>query len=168
MDIQISPAALAEKPIVENLMQLYLYDFSELCGDDCNAQGLYEDEYLPRYWIEPERHPFLIRVDGKLAGFALVRRMSEGNPPTHSMAEFFIMRKYRREGAGKRAAFQLFDRFPGKWHVAEIPENVAAIHFWRKIIAAYTGGNFEEIMDPEWQGPVQTFVSSGQPSALSR
>jgi predicted acetyltransferase len=58
-------------------MQLYLYDFSEMCGDDCDERGLFEYEYLPRYWIEPERHPFLIRVDGKLAGFALVREMVE-------------------------------------------------------------------------------------------
>jgi predicted acetyltransferase len=77
MKIQIDLANKSEQPILENLMQLYLYDFSEMCGDDCDERGLFEYEYLPRYWIEPERHPFLIRVDGKLAGFALVREMVE-------------------------------------------------------------------------------------------
>jgi predicted acetyltransferase len=166
MDIQITIAEKSEQPILENLMQLYLYDFSEICGDDCDEQGRFEYEYLPRYWVEPERHPFLIRVDGKHAGFALVRLRTEApeDPPPHSVAEFFILRKYRRQGVGEQAAFQIFDRFPGPWEVAEIPENVGAIHFWRRIIDTYTGGNYGEIIDPDWKGPVQRFVSSGSRS----
>jgi predicted acetyltransferase len=166
MDIQITIAEKNEQPILENLMQLYQYDFSEMCGDDCNEQGLFVDEHLHLYWIEDHRFPFLIRVDGKLAGFALVRRMIEvkEDPPPYSIAEFFIMRKYRRLGVGEQAAFFLFDLFPGKWHVAEIPENLGGIRFWRKVIAAYTGGQFEEAIDPNWEGPVQRFVSSGSRS----
>jgi predicted acetyltransferase len=145
-------------------MQLYQYDFSEICGDDCNEQGLFVDEHLPLYWIEPQRHPFLIRMNGKLAGFALVRRMVEieKDSAPYSIAEFFIMRKYRRLGVGERAACYLFDRFPGKWHVAEIPENIGGIHFWRRVIADYTNGQFEEVIDPNWEGPVQMFISRGQ------
>jgi predicted acetyltransferase len=77
------------------------------------------------------------------------------------MAEFFILRKYRRQGAGTRAARELFDRFPGRWEVAEIPENAPAIAFWRKVIAGYSRGNYEEVwLDNErWKGPVQTFTS---------
>jgi predicted acetyltransferase len=163
MNIQLTRAAAHEQPIIENLMQLYLYDFSEICGDDCDEQGRFEYEYLPRYWVEPERYPYLIRANGKLAGFALVRLRTEApeDPPPHAVAEFFILRKYRRQGVGEQAAFQIFDRFPGPWEVAEIPENVGAIHFWRRVIDTYTGGNYEEIIDPDWKGPVQSFVSSG-------
>jgi predicted acetyltransferase len=164
MNVQILPAGLTKKAVLENLMQLYQYDFSEMCGDDCNEQGLFVDEHLPLYWIEPDRFPFLFQVDGKWAGFALVRRMVEikKDPAPYSIAEFFIMRKYRRQGVGERAACCLFDRFPGKWHVAEIPENIAAIRFWRRVIAAYTKGQFEEVIDPDWEGPVQMFISKGQ------
>jgi len=170
MKIQIDPAEKSEQSILENLMQLYLYDFSEIDGDDCNEQGLFEYEYLPRYWIEPERHPFLIRVDGKLAGFALVRQRTEAaeDLPPHAVSEFFILRKYRRQGVGEWAAFELFDRFPGKWEVAEIPENVSAIRFWRKVIAAHTGGQYEETIDIDWGGPVQRFVSHGRRADLSQ
>ncbi len=37
--------------------------------------GLYDYMYLDHYWTEEGRHPFFIRVDGKLAGFALVREI---------------------------------------------------------------------------------------------
>ena len=53
-------------------MELYLYDFSEFDGADVDAQARYGYPYLDRYWEEAGRSPFLIRVDGVLAGFVLV------------------------------------------------------------------------------------------------
>jgi predicted acetyltransferase len=165
MDIEVTLAGLSEKTALQNLMELNLYEFSEMEGLDVDDSGRYGYRYLDLYWTEVERHPFLIRVDGKVAGFALVRQGDSfmGEPPsicTH-MAEFFILRKYRRQGAGTRAARELFDRFPGRWEVAEIPENAPAIAFWRKVIAGYSRGNYEEVwLDNErWKGPVQTFTS---------
>jgi predicted acetyltransferase len=54
------------------------------------------------------------------------------------------MRKYQRRGIGRRFAVTLFDRFPGRWLVGQLPKNERAIAFWRKVIGDYTGGNFEE------------------------
>jgi predicted acetyltransferase len=166
MKIEVSPAALQEKAVLRNLMELYLYDFSELTGDDVDDSGMFGYRYLDLYWEEPERRPFLIRVDGRLAGFALVREaesLVEGAVPpgdicTH-MAEFFILLKYRRQGIGARAAWELFDLFSGRWEVCEIPENTSARDFWRKAIGEYTGGDYEEVfLDNErWRGPVQVF-----------
>ena len=172
MKIEVAPASLREKAVLRNLMQLYLYDFSEMLGDDVDDTGLFGYRYLDLYWAEPGRYPFLIRVDGqvgsKLAGFALVRQagslveeaLSPGEVCTH-MAEFFILRKYRRQGIGAQASWELFDRFPGRWEVNEIVENPAALAFWRKVIGEYTGGAYEEVfLDNErWQGPVQVFDS---------
>jgi predicted acetyltransferase len=166
MKMEIIPASHQEKGTLQNLMQLYLYDFSELAGEDVDDSGRFGYAYLDLYWTEPERHPFLIRVDGKLAGFALVRQASslvEGAPSSGEtcmhMAEFFILRKYRRQGVGALAAWKLFDRFPGRWEVYEIAENAAAQDFWRKAIGEYTGENYREfILDQqEWRGPVQVF-----------
>jgi predicted acetyltransferase len=33
------------------------------------------------------------------------------------MSEFFVLRKYRRQGIGRTAAVELFERFPGPWRV---------------------------------------------------
>jgi predicted acetyltransferase len=168
MDIEVTLAGLPEKTALLNLMELYLYEFSDMEGLDLDDSGRYGYRYLDLYWTEAGRHPFLIRVDGKLAGFALVRKGSSllGESPhpgegcTH-MAEFFILRKYRRQGAGTRAARELFDRFPGRWEVAEIPENGFATSFWRRVIGEYSGGDYEEVwLDNErWKGPVQIFTS---------
>jgi predicted acetyltransferase len=69
------------------------------------------------------------------------------------------MRKYRRHGIGKQAAYFIFDQFRGKWEVAQIAANPDARLFWRKVIGEYTGGKFEEVVldDEQWKGTAQAF-----------
>ena len=160
MDLYIYPAPIEEKTVFENLMHLYRYDFSEFSGDDVDKQGRFLDHYLPYYWIEPNRYPFLVKVDGKYAGFVMVRRFpdEESGEEIFHIAEFFVLKKYRRRQVGRQMARRIFDRFPGKWRVAQTEENLPAQAFWRKVIADYTGGNFHEIRVPGWDGPVQEFA----------
>ncbi|MBX9977707.1 MAG: GNAT family N-acetyltransferase, partial [Alphaproteobacteria bacterium] len=42
---------------------------------------------------------------------------------------------------------QLWDMYPGKWQLEVIPKNTRALHFWRRVIHAYSHGNFDEILD---------------------
>lgn len=165
MDIQISPASETEAPILHRLMELYLYDFSEFDNADLEPDGHYGYPYLALYWVEGDRYPFLIRCDGKLAGFVLVLRYDylDDEPNCWVIAEFFVMRKYRGLGVGQFAAQDIFDRFPGDWQVAQIVENHPATLFWRKVIQRYTGGKYQEVLlDSErWRGPVQMFYSPG-------
>lgn len=161
--LRIFPASIEYQSIFDNLMNLYLYDFSEFTGEDVNEQGRFTDEYLPLYWVETSRYPFLFRVDDHYAGFAMIRDVQ--NPDsgivTHHMAEFFIMKKYRRQRIGWQAAWQLFEHFPGRWHVAQEETNQPAQTFWRNVIGAYTGGNYQEIREQGWNGPIQIFQSKG-------
>jgi predicted acetyltransferase len=62
----------------------------------------------------------------------------------HSVAEFFVLRKYRRIGVGSRAAKILFERWPGSWEVAVARYNKPALSFWRKAIRASIEGTVEE------------------------
>ena len=163
MKIDVVAATVEDKLILRNLMQLYQYDFSKFDGADVDAHGLYNYNYLDNYWIEEERFPFLIRVDGAIAGFVLVRKL----PPLdgdelHSLAEFFIMRKYRRRGVGHQAAHCIFDRFQTKWYVAQEAENLPSQLFWRRVIGQYTNGEYVEMQRPddEGQGPMQFFSSN--------
>ena len=64
-----------------------------------------------------------------------------------SMAEFFIMQKYRREGIGKEAARQLFTLHKGDWQVHQRENNIPAQEFWRKVINKYTDGQFSERLE---------------------
>jgi predicted acetyltransferase len=93
------------------------------------ARGEYGYRHLDLYWNEPDRHPFLFRVDAQWAGLALVRT----GPPT-DMAEFFVLRKYRRAGIGRRAAEEIFGMFPGAWTVRQQVDNPGATSFWRAAI----------------------------------
>ena len=75
--IEVLAATPQEQPVLANLLELYVYDFSELLGLEIGEDGRYGYPHLSLYWSEPARYPFLVRVDGKLAGFVLVKK-SEG------------------------------------------------------------------------------------------
>ena len=146
-DVRVDPASASERAVVARLLELYAHDFSERNGADVGDDGTYGYRYLDAYWTEPERHPFLFRVDGRLAGLALVRT----GPPS-DMAEFFVLRKYRRGGLGTDAARAVFARFPGEWQVRQQWENTGAVDFWRRAIPVpFDEGETDE-------GPVQRFV----------
>ena len=93
MNISLDPVSFDEKPVLRQLMELYLYDFSEFEENDLSEQGHFGYNYLDCYWYEEGRHPFFVRVDGKLAGFVLVSKycflVKEKN--RRSMSEFFIL-----------------------------------------------------------------------------
>ena len=154
-DVRVDLATVHDQTALGQLLELYAHDFSELTLADVGDDGRFGWNDLGRYWREPDRHPFVFRVDRRLAGFALVR-----SGPPHDMAEFFVLRKYRRRGVGRDAARAVFARFPGEWQVREQFENTAAIAFWRSAIPV----PFEEA--PNDEGPVQRFrIDGGPPTA---
>jgi predicted acetyltransferase len=161
MNFTILPVPLEEKPVLRNLMHLYLYDLSEFDHTDVGPHGLFEYKFLDHYWTEADRHAFFIKVDHHLAGFVLVNRYSIVLEHAYTVAELFVMRKYRRHGLGSQVAKEIFDRFPGEWEVRELFGNIPAHRFWRKVIGDYTGGQYEETMlnDERWKGHVQTFCN---------
>lgn len=169
MEIDVSPATPAEKPVLANLLELYHYDFSEFDDVDVDEDGRFGYDYLDNWWADDWRYPFLLRVDGRLAGFALLARRGylRPDPQATEVNEFFVMRRYRRRGVGERFARALFDRFPGAWEVRELERNVPAQQFWRAVIGRYTGGRFEDRgwNDDRWRGPVQFFNNAGGPAA---
>ena len=106
-------------------------------GDD----GRFGYSTLALYWREPGRHPFLVWVEGKLAGFVLVKRGSEvsGNDTVWDLAEFFVLRGFRRRGIGTQSAIDVWRRFPGLWEVRVMESNVPARDFWAHVISIFTG-----------------------------
>lgn len=163
MQIDLARASIDDAARLTHLFQYYVYDLSETVGLDCGEDGRFALPSFDAYWSDTWRHPHLVRVDGKLAGFALVHRRSRitGDDNTWDVAEFFVMRKYRRRGVGKTVATRLFEAHRGPWEVRELAANHRAIAFWRRVIADYTRGAFTETVldDERWRGPVQSFRS---------
>ena len=160
MNLEVQPAQVADKPALRNLLQLCLHDYSEFNGEEVDEHGIFDYGYLDYYWTEPGRYAFLARLDGKLAGFVLVRQ-PDPNQAVYHVAEFFILRKYRGRGVGRQVACWIFDHFAGQWMVSQEACNLQAQTFWRKIIAEYTAGNFIDTYrdDADWRGPTQLFHS---------
>jgi predicted acetyltransferase len=139
--IEVVPARVDEELIMANLLELYIHDFSEFKDLEIGADGRFGYSSLSLYWSEPGRHPFLVRVDGKLAGVVLVKRGPEvsGDEAVWDMAEFFVLRGYRRRGIGTRIAHEVWTRFPGMWEVRVMKSNVPARQFWGHAISLLTG-----------------------------
>jgi predicted acetyltransferase len=164
-DVTVVEASAQDRPVVANLLQLYLYDFTAFRPWDVGPTGRFGEGPLDGCWTDPRRHPFLFRVGGRLAGFAIVdgRSRLTGDPGVWDMAEFFVLRTYRRRRVGERAARALFARFPGRWEVRQLAANTAATAFWRAVIGRATGGRFEELGAAQTggRGPAQRFESGG-------
>ncbi len=174
IEADVRVAAPEERGAVANLLQLYVHDFSEFwaglsvdqlggnapfaeVGDD----GRFAELPLDAYWGEPDHIPLLIRVAGRLAGFALVDKTSHtGRPLERNMAEFFVVRRHRREGLGLAAAHTIFSRYPGRWEAAIARRNTRALPFWRRTVASHPDVAEIEELDltgPRWNGPVLCF-----------
>lgn len=164
MLIELSPVGENQKSVLRNLIELYQYDFSEFDHNDINEFGCFGYKYLDYYWTEEGRSPFFIKVDGILAGFVLVNEycylLKEAG--AKSIAEFFVMRKYRRLGIGKTAAFIIFNRYPGHWEVIQHKNNIPSIQFWQQVVNEYTRGRFQKkpVQTEEWQGQALLFDNS--------
>ncbi len=151
MNITIEPILVEQKTVFIQMMELYKYDFSEYSNDDINEYGYFGYPHIDDYWNEEGRFPYFIRVDGKLAGLVLVRSCCEYNNllQPHNIAEFFIMKKYRKKGVGKYAAQKIFDRFPGGWEISVWSNNSAAQCFWKSVVNEYAEGNYKTFTSPE-------------------
>ena len=122
---------------LENLLELYIHDFSEFVSVDVKEDGRFGYPGLPLYWREPRRKPYLARIEGKLAGFALVTRGPGlfADSEVWDMAEFFVLRRYRHCGVGGQLAREIWRLLPGKWQIRVKSNNLPALKFWESAIA---------------------------------
>lgn len=167
MNVDLHIPSRTERGLIRRMMELYLHDFSEFDGTDLDEHGQFGYGDLDYFWFEPTHAAFLVKVNDKLAGFVLVDNEVVLDDSERSITEFFILRKYRRQGVGQQVATAVFDKFPAKWEVRVITENVPAQKFWRQIIGTYTHNQFEEttLDNDDWQGPVFSFDNNGRISA---
>ena len=133
-----------DKSLLVRLMELYNYEFTAYDNTDINEYGYYGYDHIDDYWNEEGRYPYLIRVDGKIAGFALVCphcKFIDGDN-VRSIGEFFVMIKYRRMGIGLQVATELFNRHKGTWEVCYLRNNIPASNFWKKVVEQYTNNHY--------------------------
>lgn len=163
--LEVSHATLADQLPLRRMLELYQHDLSDIWDQDLDVHGEY-GYGLERYWSEPSHQAFVFRCDGHYAGFCLVDDdvCLRGNQLW--MAQFFVLKKYRRRRVGERAAWQVFDTLRGAWEVGQMPGNDRATAFWRRVIGHYTNGRYveHELHDQRWNGFLQCFDNRLQPT----
>jgi predicted acetyltransferase len=162
-DVEIRAARAEDRPALQRMLELYQYELSDLWDQDLDAHGEY-GYALGRFWSTNDCHAFVATVAGHYAGFALADGAVKVGRSGNWMDQFFVLKKYRRGGVGAALARHVFDAMPGRWEVGQMPDNLAAQAFWRRVIAQYTGGAFTEtvLTSGWWQGVVQLF-DAGSP-----
>ncbi len=154
--VEVVEVSEEQKSVLRQLIELYEYDFSEYNDRDVNDYGLYGYTYFDHYWTDNNRYPYFIKVNHQYAGFVLVNDHCylQESSASKSIAEFFIMRKYRRMGIGSFVAKTIFDLHRGNWEVLQHGNNDTSKLFWEKTISDYTSGNYEirDVITESWSG----------------
>jgi predicted acetyltransferase len=163
LELAIVPAQQSDRIIIENLIQLYLYDMASQEPFGIEEDGKYDYSLLDEFW----EYPYLLRVGGEIAGFALVIEHCPitGRSPCWFMAEFFVLRYHRRKSVGRTAFREIAVRHPGPWHIATLTTNVAAAEFWSKAIPIVANEQFAARHD-EMDWVIKPFIVPKEPDFL--
>ena len=140
--IELHAAQRDDLETLECLMQFYLYDFSEWLPLKLAEHGFFNILPLTDYWRKPATRPFLIRVDGELAGFVTLDDETHLPGAEHNIGYLFVTRRFRGQGVARFVVSTLLSRFPGQWQIFHIEANQPARLFWAMVMPNLTGGEF--------------------------
>lgn len=141
-DIELHPAQRDELQIIENLMQFYMYDFSEWLPLKLAGHGFFALQPKDAYWRHPATRPFLIRVDGELAGFITVDEDTHIDGAEFNIGYFFVTRRMRGQGVAQFVVSALLSQIPGRWQIFHIDANLPAQRFWARLMPELAGVEF--------------------------
>lgn len=149
--IALERVSAADATTLANLLELYVHDLSEAVPIEIGPDGRFGYPNLPRYFSEPNtRFAWLIRSGSAIAGFVFVTLGSPASPDPQvlDVAEFFVLRRYRRSGVGREAIRLIWNQLPGRWTVRVLHTNQRGLAFWPGVVADYTRGQFSETQLP--------------------
>jgi predicted acetyltransferase len=138
---QIGPES---EVVLRNLFEHYIHDMAEWFEIDTKADGSYSYD-TSTLWRNGCR-AYLAKAGDSMAGFAVVGSALEwsGEAGAHDMREFFVIRRFRRNGCGSRMATLLWNEHPGPWLVRVLESNAPAVLFWRTTISGYAHSTYTE------------------------
>jgi predicted acetyltransferase len=163
--VELEICGREKRSALENLFQLYVHDFSDFMAPEKQVDVQDDGRFphyppLDAYWRDADHEVAFIRAGGALAGFVLINgHAHSGEPCDFSMAEFFVVRKYRRHGVGHAAALAAITARPGQWDIAVSRRNLGAQAFWRRVAAEIAGDAVEALdrNDDLWNGLILRF-----------
>ncbi|MFR2534411.1 MAG: GNAT family N-acetyltransferase [Clostridia bacterium] len=124
------------RKVIENLFELYQYELSDYFMEDVKENGKYEPyEYLDTYFTNATRNAYFVKVNNQYAGFILINEytMLPRKEKTKSIAEFFILKRYRKQHLGRKVIAKILEKAEN-WEVKVLDKNKEASDFWKGII----------------------------------
>jgi predicted acetyltransferase len=161
--LSISKIGPESDVVLRNLFEHYVHDMSEWFEIDTKADGSYSYD-TSSVWANGY-HAYLAKVGDSIAGFALVGSAQEwlGDIGAREVHEFFVIRRFRRSGCGRKMATLVWNQHPGEWLVRALEANAPAVLFWRTAIASDSRGSYHEevriVNERPWR--FFRFVSNG-------
>jgi predicted acetyltransferase len=166
VSVRDARAAPADRLWIQSVYRDYLDDLNPGTGlfPALGEIGHREPDQIAHWFGDPNTYPLIIVKGAEPVGFARVLRAVAASAPSpridYRMAEFFITRARRRLGIGQTAVQLILSRFAGRWEISEYLRNAAAVNFWRRVVAAYTRGTYQERIV---NGEVRQWFDSAKP-----
>ena len=149
VSVRDARAAPADRLWIQSVYRDYLDDLNPGTGlfPALGEIGHREPDQIAHWFGDPNTFPLIIVTGSEPVGFARVlRAVASATQPRvdYRMAEFFIARARRRLGIGQIAVQLILSRFAGRWEITEYLRNTVAVSFWRRVVASYTRGTYQE------------------------
>lgn len=134
-----------KKDVLYRLLQYSLFEESLNDGNEMNDEGIFEYKYFDNYFTDDDREAYFIKNEetNKLLGFVMINTFMQKSNNGHSIAEFMVIPKYRKNKIGKEIAIRCFNMYKGNWEVSPSIGSEQAYLFWKKVIDEYTNNNNE-------------------------
>ena len=147
MEIHLCKAKKEEKETLYRLLQYSLFEESATDLNEMNDTGILEYKWFENYFKDDDRDAFIVKETGteKILGFVMINEYVQKVDNGHSIAEFMVIPKYRRNGIVKKVAFECFNMYKGNWEVSPSYGNEKAYLFWKSVIDEYTDNKNEFI-----------------------
>lgn len=160
MPLRVTIANREEADVVRRLGQLYLHEMCRCSHQELQDDGTFEFSRLEDFLSDEAKFPYIVRLRGKIAGFALVRsRDTSDDKSFYEITDLFVIETYRRFGVGEEIAREIFDRHPGLWRITARNSAESAGNFWKKVVKRYAPKAVREFASHDVDGMILEFTS---------
>lgn len=132
--LELATARSDDTGLIASLLDDYLRELSAYRDQPAGPTDSSGYRHLDAYWSEAGRHAFLIRREGRVAGFAFIRDPASTGSAAHEFTEFYIEPASRRLGIGRRGVYAIWKRFPGNWQFQVHARNSGGVRFWSSCV----------------------------------